>query len=163
MELLKLLSANEIAAQVVSFLLLLFLLRRYMWKPVLKVLDTRRETVASELKRIEDAKQEVSDMKDDYEEKLAHIENTARAKIEEAIQEGRKVADQIRADAEDKSKKIIENANEAIKDELAKAKEELRETAVDLAIGAAEKVIDEKLTSEGDRELVKDFLKNIAL
>jgi len=163
MELLKLLSANEIAAQVVSFLLLLFLLRRYMWKPFLKVLDTRGRTVSDELKKIEDTKLEVEKMKADYEDKLSHIEDTARAKVEEAIREGRRVTDEIRADADDKAKKMIENAKAIINDELGKAKEDLRETVVDLALGAAEKVIDEKLTSDGDRKLVKDFLKNVAV
>jgi F0F1-type ATP synthase membrane subunit b/b' len=56
MELLKLLSGSEIVAQIISFLVLLFILRIFLWDKVLKVLDNRRERIASEFKQIEDTK-----------------------------------------------------------------------------------------------------------
>ena len=56
MGLLKLLNANEIAAQIITFLILLFLMKRFAWKPFLKVLDDRRERIASEFKKIDEAK-----------------------------------------------------------------------------------------------------------
>ena len=55
MGLLKLLNANEIAAQIITFLILLFLMKRFAWKPFFKVLDDRRERIASEFKKIDEA------------------------------------------------------------------------------------------------------------
>ena len=55
MEILKLLSANEIVAQILSFLLLLAILRIFAWKRLLKLLDDRRESIALEFRKIEDA------------------------------------------------------------------------------------------------------------
>ena len=90
MELLKLLSANEIIAQVINFLLLLVLMRVFFWKRVLKLLDERRERIASQLENIESAKKEVEKLKDDYQKELNAIEAIKKLKIQEGIEVGRK-------------------------------------------------------------------------
>ncbi len=159
MELLKLLSANEIVAQVISFLLLLFILRKFLWKKFLKVLDDRRERIAQDLKRIEETRLEVEAIKADYNKRLGEIDETLRLKTEEAIAEGRRIAEELREGAEEDAKRFTEAAKAAIKDELAKAREELKGEIVDITINIAEKVIEEKLTEAGDRRLVEEFLK----
>ena len=70
MGLLELISANEVVAQVISFLILLFLLRVLAWKKILKLLDDRKEKIAGEFKKIEDTKAEVAGLRADYETKL---------------------------------------------------------------------------------------------
>ena len=70
MELLKLLSASELVAQIVSFLILFFLLRALMWKRILGVLDERKNRIATELQNIDDTKGTVEKLKADFETKL---------------------------------------------------------------------------------------------
>ncbi len=161
MELLKLLSTNEIIAQVISFLLLLFLLRIFAWKKLLKLLDERKNRIASEFKTIEDAKLEISNLKADYESKLSDIEKTAKLKIEEAITSGRDITDEIRKKANEEAQEIINNAKKDIRYELDKAKDELKDKIIDLTMSATEIVIQEKLTGEGDKRIVKDFLDKV--
>jgi len=161
MELLKLLSANEIVAQVLCFLLLLFILRVVLWKRFLKVLDDRKERIASEFRSIEAAKLAVEEIKASYETKVSEIEEEARAKIQEAIQDGKRIAEEIKEKAEKYGEKLLENAKDNIRTELAKAKDELKDKIVDLTISVAEKVIQERLSGEEEKKLVEDFLKGI--
>lgn len=161
MELLKLLSANEVVAQMLGFLLVLFLLRIFAWKKLLKLLDERRERISSEFKKIEDAQAEIAKVKTEYDAKLGAIEDSARAKIQEAISDGKRIAQEIREQAQQDARVILEKAQENIELELSKAKEELKGKIVDLTIGATERIIKEKLTEEKDKKLVSDFLEEL--
>lgn len=161
MELLKLLSANEIVAQILGFLLVLFLLRIFAWKKLLKLLDERREGIASEFKKIEDAQDEIAKVKQEYDAKFSAIEEAARTKIQEAIGDGKRIAQEIREQAQKDARTVLEKAQENIEMELAKAKEELKGNIVDLTVSATERIIKEKLTEEKDRKLVSDFLEEL--
>jgi len=161
MELLKLLSTNEIVAQVIAFLLLIWILRTVFWGKVLGTLDARKERIASELKTIEETKAAVELMKAQYEEHLTMIEKEAEAKFHEAADKGKDYAEEVRRKAEAEGERLIQNAKENIRGELKKAKEELKDSMVDLTIRAAEKVIEERLSEKDDRKLVEEFLRKI--
>lgn len=161
MELLKLLDSSQIIAQVVSFLVLFFILRGLVWKRFLKVLDDRKEWLAAEFKAIEDSKAEAARLKADYESKMDNISQLARSKIEDAVSEGKRIAEEIRQNANMEALQIIEKSDEAIKAELSRAREEYRDEIVDIAISAAGKVIEEKLTEAEDKKIVEDFLNRL--
>ncbi len=161
MELLKLLSASEIVAQLVCFLLALVILRVFLWKKFLKILDDRSQRIASELKEIETARSDVEVMRKGYESRLAAIDETSRARIQDAIKEGRRIADEIRKNAQIDAEKMVDNAKGSIKAELARAKEELKDTMVDLTVRVAEQVVQEKLSDVEDRKIVERFLKEM--
>jgi F-type H+-transporting ATPase subunit b len=161
MELLKSLSANEIVAQVLSFLLLLTLLRIFAWKKLLKLLDDRRERIASEFRKIEETQSAVEKLKDDYGKRLAGIEAESRGKIQEAISEGKKVSQEIRDEARQEARTILEKARENIEIEVLKAKQELKQKVVELTLGTTEKLLKEKMTDEKDRKLASDFLDEL--
>jgi len=155
------LSANEVFAQIINFLILLFLLRIFLWKRILKLLDDRRERISSEFKKIEDAKREVEGLKSSYQAELSNIGETTRQKIGEAVEEGKKIAEGIRKEAEGQAQKIMDSARQDIKYEMAKAKEEIKGQIVDLTIKATESLIGEKLNATGDKKLVEDFLSQV--
>jgi len=161
MELLRSLSANEIVAQVVSFLLLLTLLRIFAWKKLLKMLDDRRERIASEFRRIEEAQSAVEKLKVDYDKRLAGIEAEARAKIQEAVAEGKKVSQEIREGARQEARTILDKAQENIEIEVSKAKQELKQKVVELTLGTTEKLLKEKITDEKDKKMASDFLDEL--
>ena len=161
MEILKLLSANELIAQIVTFLILLFLMKRFVWKPFLKVLDDRRERIASEFKKIDDTKAEVNKIRCDYEARVASIEAEAKSKIEAAIEEAKKLAEEIRQGAREESEKIFAKAQDSIKAEVAKAEETLKDKIVNLTIDVAAKVIQEKLTVDDDKAIVETFIREM--
>lgn len=161
MELLRLLSTNEIVAQVISFLVLFFILRAFAWKKILSLLDARSEKIASEFKKIEEAKEEISKLKSDYGEKLERIEGLAQVKIQEAVSQARHIAQEIREKATADSRIILKKAEENIELELSKAKEVLKDKVIDLTLSATEHILKEKLTSEKDKKLISEFLDEL--
>ncbi|MDP3804494.1 MAG: F0F1 ATP synthase subunit B [Candidatus Omnitrophota bacterium] len=161
MELLKLLSANEIVAQAVCFLLLVAFLRVFVWKRFLKILDDRHERIASEFRDIENAKAAVEKLRIAYDERLAGIEEEARAKIRDAIIDGKMAAEEVRQKAQADAQIFFEKTRENIKIEIARAEEKLKNKIVDLTIEVAEKVIGERLSEAGDRKLVEKFINEL--
>ncbi len=161
MERLKLLSANEFIAQVLGFLILLTLLRVFAWKKIIGLLDKRKEYIASELKGIENAKADIEKIKLEYAANMASIEQTAKAKLHEALNESKVILEEARKTAHLESQGIIDNARKSVQYELAKAKDELKNEIVDLTVKGAENIIKEKLTGAGDRKLVENFLEEI--
>ena len=161
MELLKLLSRNEIIAQTICFLLLLAILRVFLWGKFLKLLDARKDRIASEFKAIDDAKAAADMIKSDYGQRIAKIEEEARGMIQAAVTDGKRLAQEIREKAQEDSEKLFEKSRENIKVEVAKAEERLKNKLVDITIEAAEKVIEEKLTEAGDRKLVEGFINKL--
>jgi F-type H+-transporting ATPase subunit b len=161
MELLKLLNGSEILAQVLSFFLILWLLRIFVWKKILTSLDERKNHIASEYKKIEDTKSEVARLRADYEERLLLIENEARQRIQEALEKGRTHSEEIRRNAQHEAQKIIDSAREEIKFELVKAKDDLKKRIVELTVLVTEQLLQERLTEEADNRLVRDFLDKV--
>ena len=160
-ELLKMLSASEILAQILSFFLLLFLLRQFAWKKILGLLDQRKEKISSQLGEIENTKLEIAKLKADYESKISTINAAAQAKIDEAIEEAKEINAQMRKKAHEEAQDIIIDARQQVKYEVSKAQEQLKEKIVDIALGAARTVIQEKLTEDGDRKIVEDFIREV--
>ena len=161
MELLKLLNTNELVSQIACFLILLAILRVFLWKNFLGILDKRKEAISSEFKNIEETKELISNIKTEYAKKLTEIDIEAKMMMQAAMVEARKVAEEIRVKAERDGEKFLENTRANLKDEIAKAKEELKDKIVDLTIQIAEKVIQEKLSEASDRRLVEDFIAGV--
>ncbi|MDD5255450.1 MAG: F0F1 ATP synthase subunit B [Candidatus Omnitrophica bacterium] len=161
MELLKLINPSELVVQMASFLVLLILLRVFAWKRILAILEERRRRIAGEFEAIERAQAEVARMKADYDKRLEEIEGAARERINAAIDDGRKSADEIRKLAHAQAQDIITDARKSIAYELKKAQDEVRDRIVDLVIGATEAVISEKLTEDNDRKIAEEFIENI--
>lgn len=161
MELLKMLSGSEILAQILSFFLLLFLLRQFAWKKILGLLDQRKEKISTQLGEIEDAKLEIVRLKADYESKISNIASQAQEKINQAVEQAKIVTVQMRKKAHEEAQDIITDARQQVKYEVTKVQEQLKERIVDIALGAARTVIQEKLTEDGDRKIVEDFIQEI--
>lgn len=161
MELLKLLSANELVAQIINFLILLLLLRLFFWKPVLKALDERKRKIHEELKRIEENKAETESLRSKYETQLDYIEEEARARVNQALDEAKKMTDEMKKEAHEESQKIIDSSRQEVKYQVAKAREELKGEIIELTLKSTRHLINEKLTAEGDKKLVEDFLQDL--
>lgn len=161
MEILQLLSKNEIVAQLVNFLILLAIMRVFFWKRILAFLEERRSRIESELKNIESARQEAEALKQEYGSKLRAIEEEAAARMSEAIDLGKDRAEEIKRRAHAEAQSIVDGARAAMRFEVVKAREEIKEEIIDLAIEATKTVIQERLTEEDDKKLIESFLQKI--
>lgn len=152
---------QQIITQAAGFLVLLVLLKLFFWRPMLSLLDERRDRIASQLKDIEDAKSDISALKADYEKRLSVIEETARLKVNEAILEGQRVSQEIKDQAHHEAQRVIKDAREYINEEFSKAKEDLKNRTAALAVEAASRIIEAHITEKDSRRIVQDFLDKV--
>ena len=161
MELLKLLSTQELIAQTISFLILFFLLRKFAWGKILKVLDERRARIASERKAAEEQMQLAAGLKAEFEAKMRLVDLEARKLIQAAEESGRKITEEIRQKAREEAHAIVENARQGIEFEIRQARETLKQDLVDIVLKATESLIEEKITEDQDRRIIENFLGKI--
>lgn len=147
--------------QIIGFLIVLWVLKRYAWGPILGMLEERRARIASEVQTSERLRQEAEKLRGEYENQLRTIEAQARQRIQEAVAEGQKVADEIRATAHNEAQAITRKAKESLELEYKKARVELRAEMVNTALGAAELLVREKLDSQEHRRMVDRFLNEL--
>lgn len=151
----------ELLTQIVGFLLAVWILKLFAWKPLLGMLEQRRARIKADLDEAELAKRQAAEIMAEYQRQLKEIDQTARVKIQEAITEGNRVAAEIREQSRAEAKDIISKAREDLSRDVAKAKIELRNDMVNMAVAATEKVIAEKLTDDKHRQLINKFLDDV--
>jgi len=152
---------SQILTQLIAFLIFLWVMKRYAWKPILRLLDDRRRKIAEEFDRIDHAKAEGERFRSDYEGRLRAIEQEARERIQEAIGEGRRVAQEIRERAHADARAITNKAKENVQLEVEKARIQLKEDMIRMTMSALERVLRETVTPEQHRRLVADFVENV--
>ncbi len=148
----------------VSFLILLVLLRKFAWKPILSAVNDREESIEEAIQQAQKAREEMANLKADNE----RILNEARAERDQMLKEARDIRDNMINESKDTAKneaeKIMTSAREAIENEKKAALTELRNTVGILAIEVAEKVLRDELTNtDKSKKLVDEFLSEIEL
>ncbi|OGW88162.1 MAG: ATP synthase F0 subunit B [Omnitrophica bacterium RIFCSPLOWO2_01_FULL_50_24] len=154
-------SIPEVLTQAFAFILLVFLLKKFAWKPLLKLLDERRQKIQLGLAQIERTKSEVDALKSDYEQRQAHIQEEMRKKLQQAIAEGKLIAKEIQEGARGEARALLEKAKTDIQLETEKAKIVLKNEIADLAVSAAERLIQEKMDAQKDKGLALRFIKEL--
>lgn len=155
------LDIQQILTQIVGFLILLWLLRKFAWGPLLSVLDERRTRIATEFEEISKGKESLAQMKAEYDTKIAEIENQARLRIQEAVLEGQQMAKEIADGAREEAHQILEKAKEKINQEIAKAKTQLRNEIATISVSAAEKIVRQELDKQKNKELVLQYIDEL--
>jgi len=148
-----------VLSQLIAFIILLWVLKKFAWKPLLKVLEERKQKIQSEFDLIEVQKNEFQKLTDMYHTKLLGIEEEARRKIQEAIAEGNVIAQKIQDETHKEAKEILSKARSDAENEIAKAKIQLKGEMVNMVIMATEKLLQEKLDPKKQEKLIIDFLK----
>jgi len=152
---------SQLITHIVGFLIALLILKKYAWGQVLKMLDDRREKIDGDLRTAEQTMENAKKDQEDLRLQLKEIDATARAKTLEAINEARGIAADIKEDARADGNKLVERARQEIEREKAKAKVELKNTVVRLAVMGAEKLLSERMDDERNRKLVLDFIDSV--
>jgi F-type H+-transporting ATPase subunit b len=165
MELLKELGINStiIAAQVTGFILLLIVLGRYLFKPVMTLLAAREQDIRSTYDAAETARTQADEYRDDLERRLSAVEVEARGRLQAAVKEGQDAKDDILADARNRAEEILRRGQESLDREREKTLAELREEVVNLSLAATSKLLEESLDEARHRKLVNDFIDRIGI
>lgn len=148
----------------VVFLLLLVLLRKYAWKPILTAVKTREESIEEALSTAKKAKKEMEELKAGNEKILAD----ARNERDNLLKEARDVKDAIIGEAKTKATKeaerIMATAREQIQNEKNAAITELKNQVATLSIEIAEKILKSELSSDDKQKaLVSSLMKDVNL
>ena len=148
----------SIVIHAVNFLILLFVLQRFLFKPVLTMLDDRSEKIRESLEAAEQARQESARADQERLEALRE----ARRQAEEIVTRATQEADRVRAErlqaAQEEAQRILERAQQEATAERQQAMQELRAQVADLAMLAAGRVIGQSLDTQSHRALVEEFL-----
>jgi F-type H+-transporting ATPase subunit b len=152
---------QQMLTNALGFVITFWILKRYAWKPLLALMEERRNRIVDEFKGIDDEKAKVAQQAAVYESKLKDIETERRARIVEAVDEGKKLAADIKAQAQAEVKEIHEKSKADLQRDIAKARVELRDQMVAITMSAAEKVIREKLDDAKHRELIGGYIRNL--
>ncbi len=150
--------------QTVLFLALLFLLRKFAWKPILNAVNDREEGIKKALDSAENAKREMENLQADNQKLLKE----ARAEREAMLKEARDIKNKMIEDAKDQAKveanKMIAQAQVSIKTEKKAAIAELKSQVANLSIEIAEKVVRTELSNKDKQEkLVESMLGDAKL
>ena len=151
----------QLITHAVGFLITFWVLKKYAWKPLLNLMEERRNKIEQEFNDIELEKEKAAQLMVEYETKLKEIDSERRASLVEAVNEGKKIAKEIEAFARVEALSKSEKAQADIERDVAKAKVQLKSDMVNMTITAAEKIINEKLDDAKHRELIGGFLDNV--
>ena len=148
----------------VSFSIVLFLLKKYAWKPIMKSLNEREQNITEALNTARKAKEEMAALKSDNERLL----NEARGERDKLLKEARDMKDSIIAEAKGKAQteanKIMASAREAINNEKMAAITELKNQVAKMSIEIAEKILRHELSNdEKQKALMDNLIKDISL
>lgn len=150
--------------QLILFVALLLLLKKYAWGHILTAVDKREQSIKEGLESAEKAKEQMRQLKEDNKALLAE----ARAEKDEIIKSAREAKEQMINDAKTKAKeeadKMISSAKETIRAERAAAVNELKSQVAELSISIAEKVIKNELSADAkQKELIENAMKDAEL
>jgi F-type H+-transporting ATPase subunit b len=145
-------------SQIVNFVILLVILQRFLYKPMLNMLQQRQERIRESMDYAERVRKEAERAQTDYEAKIEESRREAQAIIAQATQQAERVHEDIVAKARDEAREIKAKATEDLDYERKRIVAELRDQVAELAILAAGRVLGRELNDSTHREVVKDFL-----
>ena len=135
-------------AQILNFLVLVFVLAKFAYKPVCNIMEERKNKIASDLEAADAAK-------------LAEAKQEAQAIVDAARKTAQAAHDKIMADTKAEQDQVIATAKEAIALEQKKAMDEVRAQVINLSMIAASKIVEQKLGSEEDKKMASKIVDSI--
>jgi F-type H+-transporting ATPase subunit b len=149
---------NLLITQIFNFLIVFILLRMFLYKPILNVLDARKQKIQESLEYADRVKRDAAEQQKEFERKLEETRREAHAAAAAAAQVREKEREVVLAQARDEARKLIDQAKEQIEYERKQAMSDLRAEVVNLAMLAAQKVVGQSLDERAQRQLIGDFI-----
>jgi len=142
----------------VTFFIVLFILKMTAWKPLMDALDAREKRINDALLSADRAKEEAEKVSNEYDEMIKKAQVEAQDIVAKSKEAGNNLRDEIEKKANEKADELLEKSNKQIEAAKAKAIDEIKSVSVDLAIQAASKVINKNLDDSTNRDLAKSTI-----
>ena len=148
-------------AQILSFLILVWFLKKYAWKPLMDMMEKRRQFIEDNLANAEKERQEAERIRLEYQEEMRQARSEAQAIIEKATKLSEQQAAEILAQARKETERMKDTALADIERERDKAVADVKAQVADMSIAVAEKIIQRKLDLTGQEALIDQFIQEV--
>ena len=146
------------------FIILLVILKKFAWKPILSALENREKSIEDSLRSADRAREEMEQLKADNEKIMAQARLERDNMLKETKQLSVKILSEAKVKATEEARLLIEATRELIENEKSSAVDEIRKQVAELSVDIAEKILREKLKDDNQqRQLVDKLIKDIKL
>jgi F-type H+-transporting ATPase subunit b len=152
---------GSLIAEVIAFLIMLAILSRWVYPPIVRAAEARQRQVAEQLEAAEKARQEAEARLRDAEERLAEARSQAQEIITGASRSGEQLRSELREKADEEARRLTEKARQDIEAERQRAVDSVRGEVAGLVVAATEKVIGESLDGERHRRLIDSAIAEV--
>lgn len=152
---------GQIITQIISFLVMLWVLKRFAWKPLLSIMEQRRNRIQSDFDTIAEKNKQADALIQEYNDKLKEIDIVAQDKIKEAIEEGKKRAQAIQDEGHAKARALFNKTQEDLQKEIHRSKIQLKNELVNMTIAATENILKTNLDKEKQKNLISEFVEQM--
>lgn len=152
---------GTLIAQIVNFLILVAILAKFAYKPLMQALEDREQKIAENIDSAQQERQDAERLKLEYKQQLVEVRAQAQAIVEKAEKLAEENKEEILKAARAESARILKSAQEEVVRERELALAQLRGEVVALSIAAATKIIKENLDTEVNANLVSDFIEKL--
>jgi len=146
---------------IITFVVVLVILKAKAWGPLLAALDERERSIREALETADRAREEAQVQQAEHEKRLIEAESQARQIVSEAREAAEKVGQKVVADAKEEAERMADRAREAIQFEKRAALAELRREVADMAVGAAGAILNAELDADRNCKLADDFIADL--
>jgi F-type H+-transporting ATPase subunit b len=150
-------------AYLINFVVLLFLLRLFLYRPILNMMEERRQKIQESLDQADKVRQEAEIQRADFQRELENAHKTSQDATARVVQETEKMREAILAQARQEAEQIREQARQQIELERQQAAADLQRQVVDLAVDLTRKVIGQTVAvnEQAQRQLINQFLSEV--
>lgn len=152
---------GTLIAQIINFLLLVFLLAKFAYRPLMQVLEDRQKKIADNIDSAERERKDAQQLKMEYQQQLAQARSQAQVIVEKAEKLAEEAKEEILKDARAESARILKNAQAEVARERALALAQLKNEVVVLSMAAATKIIDKNIDTEANAMLISNFIEKL--
>lgn len=150
-----------LAAQIVNFLILLFLLKKFAYKPLLEVLQKRQDTIAQALKNAQEIEEKLKSVEEEREKRLKKASEEAKSIIAEATKAASELMELSRVRTEQEILKLQVKNNELMERQKQQLQKEIRAELADLVVLGLEKVTKKVLSQKDQKDMVAQTIRSL--
>ena len=155
------LTLGTILAQMLNFFILVWILARFAYKPLVSMMQERKERIAKDLADAQAARNEAEQFKADYAAQIANARQEAQQIVEKAVQQAEATTREQLAAAREQIEREKERAHQDIVNERDRAMNNLRNEVISLSVAMATKVVAKDMDSETNTKLIEDAIAKL--
>lgn len=150
-----------VIAQLASFIVLIFVLIKFLYRPIENILQQRADTIAGNLSAAEEERIKANDFRQQYEAQLAAVAEEARIKLEQAVKDAEHTRERMIEEVKAEIREIQVRSQEQLMQDREKLRHELRSEMAEIAVGAAKRALRGNMTQQLSSAIIDSVITEI--